>query len=182
LATQRITVAKIVGVAADIALKRLREWSAARQPNDPNGWSAGQWPQDLRKRADDFADQLRAHAWTPPIVHFVEWVDLWSMGDLFGQWLTPPDGPNPCIVYTNRYEIFAYSLPDGGRLAQHLAAAGPQQCPETAWFIMRLREGIAAWEKLLEQAVVVVLRSIVGATVLDQEVMASLRRAPEWLS
>jgi hypothetical protein len=182
LASQRITVAKIGGVAADVALRRLQAWSAARQANDPNEWSPEQWPRQVRAEADDFADQLRAHGYTPPVVHNVEWADLWSMGDLFGRWLTPPDGPAPFVVHADQYEIFAYGLPDGGRLARHLAAAGPQQREETDWFIRRLREAIGAWQKLVERAALVVLRRVVGSSALDEEVTASLRRTPDWLS
>jgi hypothetical protein len=182
LASQRVTIAKIGGLAADVALQRLREWSAARLTHDPNEWSPGQWPQHVREKADAFADQLRAHAFTPPVVHFVEWADTWSMGDLFARWLTPPDGPAPVVVYADRHTIFAYALPDGGHLAQHLATAGPQQWEEADWFIGRLREAVGAWDQLVERSALVVLRSVVGPSASDEEVTASLRTISDWLS
>jgi hypothetical protein len=182
LASQRITVAKIGGLAADVALQRLRAWSAARQTDNPNEWSPAQWPEEVRQHADDFADQLRAHAFAPPVVHFIEWVDMWSMGDLFGLRLTPSDGPMPLVVYADRYEIFGYNLPDGGRLAQHLATAGAQQWEEMDWFIGRLLEALDAWQKLVERAMIIVLRKVLDASVLDEEVVASLKRVPDWLS
>jgi hypothetical protein len=182
LASQWITVAKVGGISADIVLGRLREWSAARQTEDPNEWSAEQWPQSVRQQADDFADRLRAHGFAPPVVNFVEWADIWSMGNLFDRWFTPSDGPPPLAVYANRFTIFAYSLPDGGCLFQHLAAAGPQQFDETDWFIGRLREAVEAWDKLVERAVIVVLRQVVQASVLDEEVTASLKSVADWLS
>ena len=181
MALQQITIAKLGGVGADVALQRLQDWSAARQTDIPNLWSPEQWPEHLREKADDFADQLRAHAFAPPVVHFVEWADMWSMGDLFARWLTPPDGLGPIAVHANRYEIFAYGLPDGGRLAQYLTAVGPQQWPETDWFVGRLREAIEAWEKLVERAVLVVLRRVVDGSVLDEEITASLHVTPAWL-
>jgi hypothetical protein len=182
LASQRITVAKIGGIAADIVLQRIREWSAARQADNPREWSCEQWPQDVRKQADTFGDRLRAHAFIPPVVHFIEWTDMWSMGDLFGRWLSPLDGPSPLAVHADRFEIFVYALPDGGRLAQHLANAGPQQWTESDWFIARLREAVSAWQEFVEQAVIVVLREVVGGSGLDEDVMASLKRIPDWLS
>lgn len=182
MASQRITVAKVGGVAAQIIVERLREWSSARQISSSDEWSPEQWPQHVRERADDFADQLRAHAFSLPVVHFIEWVDMWSVGDLFARWLTPPDGPIPFVLYANRYQVFAYILPDGGRLAQHLAAAGPQQSAEANWFVSRLREVVEAWQELVAPAVVVVVRNVLGSTVLDEEITASLRRTPEWLS
>lgn len=182
LALQRITIAKLGGVGADVALERMQGWSAARRTDDPSLWSTEQWPDHVREQADDFADQLRENAFVPPVVHFVEWADMWSMGDLFSRWLTPPNGPGPLALYANRYQIFAYGLPDQRRLAQFLANAGPQQWTETDWFIGRLREAIMAWHELVERAVLVVLRYVVDGSASDEEVTASLRVNPAWLS
>jgi hypothetical protein len=182
LASQRITIAKLGGVSADIALQRLGAWSAARQTDDPDLWSPEQWPDDLRQQADEFAERLRTHGFALPIIHFVEWADMWSMGNLFFRWLTPPDSPRPIGVNANRFEIFAYSLPDGGRLAEYLTSAGPQQWPETDWFIARLHEAVEAWEKRVERAALVVLRYVVDGSARDEEVTASMQRCPTWLS
>ena len=176
MASQRITVAKIGGPAADVALQRLRTWSAARQRNSPE-----QWPPHVRAEVDAFAARVRAHALTLPVVYFVEWADLWSMGDLFSAWLTPTGGPAPCEVSADQYEIFAYRLPDGGALSAHLAAVGPRQSAEEGWFVSRLREAVGAWQELVESAVLVVLRHVVGPSASDEEVRASLRTAPDWL-
>jgi hypothetical protein len=182
VASQRITVAKIGGVSADVVEQRLREWSAARRTDEPDEWSSEQWPEDVRKQADDFADRLRAHALAPPVVHYVEWSDMWSGGDLFGRWLKPSDNLMPLAVYANQYEIFGYALPDGGGLSRHLAAPGPQQWEVSDWFVGRLREAVGAWQELVERAVVIVLRQVVQGSVLDEEVTASLKCLPDWLS
>jgi hypothetical protein len=123
LPTQRITVAKVGGAAADVVVRRLQEWSAARPTTDPNEWSSEQWPRSVRHAADQFAVQLRAHALAPPVIYFTDWVDMWSMGDLFPHWLTPPDGPTPLVVHADRFKLYAYGLPDGGRLAQQVPRA-----------------------------------------------------------
>jgi hypothetical protein len=107
---------------------------------------------------------------------------MWSMGDQFSRWLTPPNCPRPIGVLANRFELFAYRLPDGGRLADYLAAAGPQQFAETNWFIARLLEAVSAWDKLVAHATLVVLRSVVGASALDEDVTASLQTRAQWLS
>src|SRR5262245_37484446 len=149
VASQRITIAKLGGVSGDIALERLSAWSAARNVTEPNVWSSEQWPDHIRQEADDFAERLRANVCDFPVCYFVEWADMWSMGDLFTRWLTPPNCPRPIEVHANRYDLFAYRLPDGGRLADYLAAAGPQQFTETDWFIARLLEAVSAWDKLV---------------------------------
>jgi hypothetical protein len=182
VASQRITIAKLAGLSGDIALQRLSAWSAARNADDPNPWSSEQWPIHVREQADEFAERLREHGFALPICHFVEWADMWSMGDLFARWLTPPNCPRPIGVHANRFEVFAYSLPDDGRLANYLATAGPQQFTETDWFIARLLEAVSAWEKLVPSATLVVLRKVVDGSALDEEVVASLKKIPQWLS
>jgi hypothetical protein len=182
LATQRITVAKIGGVAADIVIRRLREWSAARQTADWNSWSADQWPKHVREQAGEFANQLRAHALAPPVIHFIEWADMWSMGDLFSRWLTLPESPSPFVVYSHQFEIYGYGLPDEGRLDKYLGTAGPQQFWESDWYIRRLREAIEAWHALAERAVLVVLRQAIDVSVSDEAVSLSLTKIPDWLS
>jgi hypothetical protein len=147
-----------------------------------NEWSADHWPEEVRVQADEFADQLRANAFAPPVVHFVEWADLWSMFDQFRSWLTPEDGPAPYAVHGDRHEIYAYRLPDEGRLAWHLDLAAPQQIAETRVLMARLREAIAAWDLMVHRAAIVVLRQATGGSALDEEVTASLLKVPEWLA
>jgi hypothetical protein len=182
VASQRITIAKIGGVSGDIALERFSAWSAARSADDPKLWSPEQWPDHIRRDADDFAERLRSHGFALPVCHFVEWADMWSTGDLFSRWLTPPNCTRPIGVHANRFELFAYGLPDGGRLAGYLAAAGLQQFSETDWFVTRLQEAVSAWEELVPRATLVVIRYVVGGSALDEEATASLRTRARWLS
>src|SRR5262249_4155571 len=121
----------------------------------------------------DFAERLRAHGFALPVCYFVEWADMWSMGDLFSHWLKPPNCTEFIGVAANRFELFAYGLPDGGRLTDFLAAAGPQQFAETDWFVARLQEAVRAWEGLVPRATLVVMRYVVGGSALDEEVTAS---------
>jgi hypothetical protein len=135
----------------------------------------------MRQEADDFAERLRANGLALPVCHFVEWADMWSSGDLFSRWLTPPDCARPMRVHADRFEIFAYALPDGGRLAEYLSAAGPQQFTETDWFIGRLKEAVKAWDQLVPRATLVVLRYVVDVCTLDEEVTACLQVRASWL-
>lgn len=102
MATQRITIAKVAGTAGDAVARRLGEWSTARLTTDPDEWSNEQWPEQVRRAADQFADRLRANALAPPVVYFVEWADMWSMGYLFTDWLRPPDAPPPIMIYADQ--------------------------------------------------------------------------------
>jgi hypothetical protein len=182
MATQRITIAKIGGISADVALRRLREWAAARGDADPGEWSSDQWPSSVRAQVDSFADLLRANSLALPVIHFVEWSDLWSMGDLFRRGLTPPGGPPPLAIHGDRFEVYGYSLPDGGRLNRHLTTVGSEQFDEYDQFMGRLHEAVGAWQELADRAALIVLREVVGGLVTDDELTASLSLVPDWLS
>ncbi len=161
---------------------RLQEWSAARQSADPDEWGSEQWPREVRRQADSFADRLRSHALALPVVHFIEWADRWSMGDLFHRWLTPPDQPRPLTIHADRFEIYGYSLPDDGRLCEHLSSAGPQQWDETDRFVSRLSEAVGDWQHVVNRATLIILREVVGGLTMDEEVLVSLDHVPDWLS
>ena|GEM_PF-1614914 len=181
MATQRITIAKLGGIAADVALLRLREWAGTRRTSEPDEWSKDQWPSSVRVEVDAFVDRLRANSLSPPVLYFVEWADPWSMGDLFTRWLTPPGGPPPLVIHADRFEVYGYTLPDGGRLGRHLTTAGSQQFSEYDWFVSRLREALNAWRELTDQATLIVVREVVGGLHTDDDIQASLSRVPEWL-
>ena len=160
--TQRITIVKLGGISAEVVCERLKEWT--------------------RDELDAFADELRTHALTLPVLHFVEWVDRWSMGDVFARWLTPSGSSGPLHFIANRYELYAYNLPDDGRLETHLMNAGTQECSEANWFVQRLLETTLAWNAVAERSVILVLRMITDTSVSDCEVTASLQVVPKWLS
>ena len=100
----------------------------------------------------------------------------------FEHWLTPPDRSMPIHLVANRYSVYGYVLPDGDRLKKHLKAAGKQQYSESDWYIRRLREAVAAWVRVVDKSVLVVLRWAFDGSVTDDEVRASLSRVPDWLS
>ena len=182
MASQRITVAKVGGAAGELVMLRLREWASARQTEDRNEWSKEQWPVEVRRQADAFADRLRSHALSPPVIYFAEWADLWSMGDLFTRLLTPPGQPPPLVVHSERFEVYGYPLPDSERLAQHLVSATPQQFLEYDWLVWQLRQAEEAWNDLVDTAALVVLREVVGGLVTDHELRDSLSLVPDWLN
>ena len=73
MASQRVTLAKVGGVAADAIIRLSDSWHAARAKGDPHEWSPDQWPSKVRGQADTLADRVRAHGGTLPVVYFVEW-------------------------------------------------------------------------------------------------------------
>ncbi len=104
------------------------------------------------------------------------------MGDVFMRGLSPAKSSPPTTVYGDRFEIFAYQLPDDGWLARHLDSAGPQQFPECDVYFSRLQEAIDAWNSVVPRSTLIVLRYVIGATVEDYEVTESLTNRANWLA
>jgi hypothetical protein len=181
LAVQRVTIAKIGGDASDVVVATLRGWAATRTSDSESEWSGDQWPAHVRDRVDDLAELIRSHSTAPPVIHFIEWIDRWSMFPDFERWLTPPDGPVPIKLVANRYVVYAYVLPDSSRLKSYLKTAGKQQFPESDWYVRRLGEAVAAWERLIDKAVLVVLRWPFEGSWSDDEIRDSLSGVPDWL-
>lgn len=182
MATQRITLIKVGGCSADYIEQKLQSWVAARTADKIDDWSPEQLPLDIRQQADDLADRLIANSSLPPVIHFVSWIDQWSMGDLVPGWLTSPDGSPLLFLQTDRYEIYGYPLPDEKQLIRSLKRVGDQQWDEIDCYRRRLKEAVVAWQKIIDRSIIVVLREVLGATVLDEEVVESLSQLPEWLS
>lgn len=181
MATQRISIAKVAGQAGDHLAGRLREWVQLRTTQTPTEWSPDQWPQFVRAQIDTFARLLRENSTAPPVVHFVEWIDHWSMGDLFQAWLLPCAGEQPLIVFGDKFEVYASRFPEDGCLLDRLKGNRNPQSPEANAFQARLREAIDSWEKIVDRSLIVVLREVTGGLVTDEEVVRSLSELPDWL-
>lgn len=151
MATQRMTVATLIGATAAIVAKLFAGWRA--QP-DPAG-------------VDQLCTSLRDECLSLPVVYFSEWVDRWSMGDLL------PDE----VVEGRQYQAVCL-LP---AQAEACAARCGQQFFEQGWLAARLREAAINCASIAEQRVVVVLREVVGPTTIDEEVRQSLSVIPAWL-
>jgi hypothetical protein len=155
MATQRLTVATVIGESAERVFALFRSWALNPAP----------------ERIDNFAVALRDNALSLPVVYFCEWADYWLMG---GD-LVPGSG----VVEGRRYQAACLSP------AQALAWAERcgQQFQEQEWLAARLREAVLSWQGVIgEQLAVVVLREVVGGAMSDEEVRESLTGVPEWLA
>ena len=164
--TQRITLAKIGGVAAAHVERRFATWLALRQGDD--------WPALARQEFDQFAEALRANAAFPPIVYFSEWIDMWSGGDL----VPTLRRPLKLGIRGDRYEACCHRVPVklGG------LTSAPQKAQEATWLIARVDEANAAWSDLVDDSVIVILREVLAPLVEDEELESSLGMVPSWLS
>ena len=182
MATQRITMMKVAGIGGDHIADRLQSWAAQRTTETQCEWLPEQWPASVCEQVDRLASQLRDHPTPPPVIHFVEWIDQWSMGDLFDRWLHPANRLPKLVVHGQRFEIHGYSLPDDGRLLDILSKHRKLQWPEQDWFVKRLHEAITAWDALVDRSFIVVLREVFGGLATDAEIVQRLTEMPDWLS
>ena len=176
MATQRLTIVKIAGAASGATLDLFRHWRAARLVEDSE-WSPQQWPEDVRRQADEWALNLRENGHKPPVVFFAEYVDSWSF--------CPPMlhiGEDALIqMVADRYELFCLQLPVDAELSRHLKQLRKKgQWPEDRLFGKLSIAVINAWRKVIDAGVVVYLREVLGASTLDEEVEDSLAEVPVW--
>ena len=82
----------------------------------------------------------------------------------------------------DRFEVYGYRLPDGGRLMNHLSQARKSQCQEEEWFVARLAEAVKAWDELVDHSLIVVLREIIDGLATDEELLEALGKMPSWLA
>lgn len=181
MAQQRVTLLKIAGMAGEIVLRQLKTWAAERTTDDPDEWGDDQWPAKTCRRAEQLVKQLRKHAAELPMVYFNEWSDYWSSFYEFGKWLTPKVSKNRLTIFTKRYQLHAYELPDAGRLRRRLSRAGKQQFPESDRLIARLIEAATEYEGVIGPSVIVLIREPLGSLLDDRDIQASLPSVPDWL-
>lgn len=182
MASQRVTLLKIGGAAGEVISRQFETWAAAKTTSyDEDGWGDDQWPAEMRQQADQLVNQLRANSTSPPIVYFIEWIDHWSMGDRFEMWFSSRKQKNLLTIDGYQYQIHGYRLPDKGRLRKRLKKSGKQQFPEYDWLIARLNEAALAWDGVVEDSILVLVREVLGGMILNEETEAALPMMPSWL-
>ncbi|MBN2290792.1 MAG: hypothetical protein JXM70_00110 [Pirellulales bacterium] len=187
MASQRITIAKFGGASAAAVVSLFREWTDARKIDDPTEWSSDQWPVDVRHKMDTFALALRSNGHKPPVIFFNEYIDLWSAG-YFSRYFPTDDGHQLMELYSDRFQLWCYPLPDDSMLKDHLQHStrlkrirerNPQ---EDRWFVINLLEAVFAWDPIVDTAAIVVLREAFGGLVTDEELEESLKDIPAWVA
>jgi hypothetical protein len=164
--TQRVTLAKIGGLAADAIERQFALWSSRRIGDS--------YPEHVRRSLDEFAISLCAHASKPPVVYFSQWIDMWSLGDLL-----PGLGDDRAATIDGiKYQACCHRPPI--RFRTTIIGDDPPQ--ESNWLVNRLREAEDAWAELVPNYIIVVVREVVGGLVEDNEMDAAQEHVPDWLT
>jgi hypothetical protein len=181
---QTVAIAKIAGEASKFVIRDFQRWSDARICNmeEPTIMDLKQWPKDCRVEMDHFAQHIRENATQPPIVFWNEHSDMWSMADIISGAF--PISGNPLYeVMSDNMSLWCYAIPDDNALHDHLGRGlrRKRNTKETMWYLRVLKEAVSAWHPLVTDAVIVVLRHVVGGLVTDEEVEDSCKLVPHWL-
>jgi hypothetical protein len=166
MATQRVSLAKIGGAAARVVARQFELWEQTQVD--------GEFPPEVQFSLDNFAEKLRANSCDLPIVYFAEWIDMWSMGNL-----VPELGNERATAIIGRSYWACCHAPPIVFKTTTIDGDPPQ---ESHWLKRRLDEATDAWDEVVPEWVIVLLREPLAGTVLDNELLASLSVVPTWLS
>ncbi|MDA1229567.1 MAG: hypothetical protein O2856_02210 [Planctomycetota bacterium] len=175
MASQRILLLTIGGPLADVIWADVCRWSNARSPVVSDEWSSDDWPSQTRVEVDSFVARLAESAYLPPVLYRSEYIDLWSMGDVFATPLERRHPDQSRKLYTSKHEVTATWVQFLEKVRARKNAP-----PETLWLYSRLNEAIGAWEGVSENRLLLFVRTIVGGLWEDEEVIDAVRKIPIW--
>lgn len=165
----------IAGDFASAVWDDIRRWSDARVAIINDEWSPDDWPDEIKLAVDDFVSRLSASGYLPPVLYRSKHVDYWSMGDVFAAALVK-EHPDCCRrLLTASHEIIATRV----RYSEQIIP--DRDSPdETIWLYARINEANAAWNAFAEDRLVLMVRTVLGPTWKDEDVIQSLRGIPGW--
>ncbi len=86
--------------------------------------------------------------------------------------------PGPGLVDGRRFCVTCFSPNQANEWAERCGS----QFVEQTWFAARLREAATGWSELTKPYTVIVIREVMDASALDDEVRAVANILPEWLT
>jgi hypothetical protein len=177
MASQLITVFVHGGLNAQNILQRTAVWSAEAVYDATQ--ECNTWPESSQIAADQFISQLLQSATDQATLYYSQWLDYWSMGDVF-QYLTPHHEIPQFTIDTKRYELYQVRLPDA-ELKQAIHKELPRHAtPETRRFVWQIQQALESWEHLCPTAVLLVIRQITGGMLDDTEIQSALSQGSTW--
>jgi hypothetical protein len=187
MATQRITVAKIGGAAGFAVMQSLHDLRSSletgRDSSRHDGQRAG-GPEALKT----FVASLRANSSIPPVIFFAEYVDTWSMGDVFQRCFPRRRSPNIVRISHDELEIMGYRLPDGdalqaqGRRLLRTKSVRESAGQEQRWFLSIVLHALDAWNVVVQDGALVIIREVLGGLLEDADVEQALEHVPQWIT
>jgi hypothetical protein len=122
------------------------------------------------------------------VLFFAEYIDFWSMGDVFQRCFPRRQSRNVIKVSQDEVEILGYRLPDRralhrrGKRLLRAKTVREQAGQEQRWFLSIVLHALAAWEVVAHDGALVVIREVLGGLFEDADVEQSLEQVPQWAS
>ena len=160
---------------ADRMWQAVCQWSDARTTRLENEWSPKDWTEEAREAIDAFVEKVTRFAFLPPVLYRAEHIDCWSMGDVYETALVKRH-PDYCrFLMTEARQIIATWVES----SEHIILDDDSPS-ETRWLYNRLNEAFEAWSEMSDRRLVVLVRSVIGGLLTDEEVAKSMQTIPEW--
>jgi len=186
MATQRVIIAKIAGASASALFAQFSTSCAggigAPAQRSQEGSACPERHSNLRQ----LMNSVRSHAEAPPVVFYVEYIDMWSMGDVFREAFSACSKRHLVHIVADDLELMLYCLPDNGCLEQHIRSAlqKNRKCAtdaqETRWFLTLLQEALLSWRLVTEDTALLVMRIVSGPLMCDDQVERSFSEVADW--
>jgi hypothetical protein len=182
-----MTIAKIGGAAGFAALSALYGLHCsleAERVRSPRGAKRARNEEGLSR----FMASLRANSSIPPVIFFAEYIDSWSMGDVFDRCFPRRRIPNIVRLSRDELELVGYRLPDAGALQRNASrilrtkAVREPAGQEKRWFLSTLLHAVDAWDDLVPDGALVVFREILGGLLEDTEIAKASETVPQWIT
>jgi hypothetical protein len=182
--SQKITIVKVVGVAGKRLMGDFARFAEGGRTNAEEYEGVQIMSIEDQRRIDRLIDGLRRNSLQPPIVFFNEHVDSWSFGGDFDS-IFPGSNSGYLGLWFDSTEIRCCSLPDENQLLDELkkrSASRRASIPqELRWYWTILQQAVRAWDSLVIDATIVVIRDVIGGLVDDEEIEKSMTTVPMWL-
>jgi hypothetical protein len=182
---QKVTIAKVAGESGK---KLWLDFSRFIKNGriDPEEHDGIQIPTVAhQKQILRLIDALRQNNSQPPIIFYSEYIDFWSNGYNFDE-IFPKIQSNLCQFWFKSTAICGYLLPDEDQLLNKLKKCSSSRnksiLQESKWYWTILRHAVQAWDPLVTNATLIVIREVLGGLVEDEEIEKSLTTIPEWLN
>ncbi len=160
---------------AETIWEQICDWSEARTVTTTSEWSPEDWPMETRLEIDVFLDTLMREGFEPPILYRSEYVDCWSMGDVFWNAMEKANPNGGRQLQTGQHEIIANWV-DSRKRIEPLADANF----ETVRLYRHINDAAGAWGDLAERRLIVLVRTMLRGLWTDHEVAQALKTVPSW--
>lgn len=172
--SQKITILAVGGLLGDEIWKQAQRWSDQRTTDDPHEWSSEQWPLPAREQIDHLTESLLTEAFTPPILYWSQHIDLWSMGDIYADAMAVGSAESIQLL-TKRFEFYCRRIQGGEKVPRNV-----NEADEYRWIENHVQEAMTAWDGLVVERVMILIREVLGGSWTDGEVMDGLNQTPKW--